>query len=172
MKLAKRREAAFLAKFLGLLALFFALLAPKPMNDAVVEPFTALVARAGGAAVRLFGEPAVMSGTAITSPRFSVNIRNGCNGIETILIFSAALLAFPAPWKAKLLGLLCGFALIQLVNLVRIVSLFFIGIHFPRLFEEWHLVVWQGIVVLFGVGLFLLWADRLVLAKRSPDAPP
>ena len=84
-----RKEVAFLLKFGGLLALFFLLAAPKPMNDLFVEPFTAVVAKAGGLAARLFGEKTVMVGTTISSPRFSVNIRNGCNGLETIFIFAA-----------------------------------------------------------------------------------
>ena len=42
----------------------------------------------------------------------------------------------------------------QLFNLVRIVSLFYIGIHFPKLFEDWHTVVWQVLVILFGFVLY------------------
>ena len=163
-----RKEVAFLLKFGGLLALFFLLAAPKPMNDLFVEPFTAVVAKAGGLAARLFGEKTVMVGTTISSPRFSVNIRNGCNGLETIFIFAAAVLAFPAPWKARLLGLAGGFVAIQLVNLVRIVSLFYIGIHFPKLFEESHTVLWQVGVILSGVIFWIIWADRFALPPR-PD---
>ena len=162
-----RKEIAFLLKFGGLLALFFLAVAPKPMNDLLVEPFTSLVAQAGGRAARLFGEPTVMHGTTIASPRFAVNIRNGCNGLETIFIFSAAVLAFPAPWKARLLGLAGGFVLIQLVNLVRIVSLFYIGIHWPKMFDDSHTVVWQIAVILSGVILWILWADRFALPPRS-----
>jgi exosortase H (IPTLxxWG-CTERM-specific) len=161
-----RKELAFLLKFLALLAVFFLAVAPKPMNDLLVEPFTAVVARAGGTAARLFGEPTVMHGTVISSPRFSVNIRNGCNGLETIFIFSAAVLAFPAPWKARLVGLIGGFLAIQLVNLVRIVSLFYIGIHFPKLFEGSHTVFWQVGVILSGVILWIVWADQLALPPR------
>ena len=135
----------------------------------MVEPFTGLVAKAGGAACRLFGEKTVMSGTVISSPRFAVNIRNGCNGLETIFIFAAAVLAFPAPWPRRIAGLVGGVVLIQLFNLVRIVSLFYIGIHFPKLFEDWHTVVWQVLVILFGFVLFLFWASRLALAPR-PEA--
>ena len=160
------REKAFLLKFLLLVVVFFLAVAPTPVNDAVVEPFTALVAKAGGMACRLFGEQTEMRGTAITSPRFAVNIRNGCNGLETIFIFAAAVLAFPAPWKRRLAGLAGGIVLIQLFNLVRIVSLFYIGIHFPKLFEDWHTVVWQVLVVLFGFLLFLLWAARFALPAR------
>ena len=165
-----RRDVAFLLRFLGLLALLFLAVAPRAVNDALVEPFTGLVARAGGAATRLFGEPTTMQGTVIASPRFAVNIRNGCNGLETMLIFAAGVLAFPAPWRARLAGLLLGFLLIQLVNLVRIVSLFYIGLKWPSLFQDWHTVVWQAIVVLFGVALWILWADRIALPRR-PERP-
>jgi exosortase H (IPTLxxWG-CTERM-specific) len=162
-----RKEVAFLLKFGILLVVFFLAVAPKPMNDLFVEPFTAVVAKVGGFAARLFGEPTVMHGTTIASPRFSVNIRNGCNGLETIFIFAAAVLAFPAPWKAKWIGLFAGFFLIQLVNIVRIVSLFYIGIHFPKLFEESHTVLWQIGVILSGVVLWIIWADRFALPPRS-----
>ena len=106
-------------------------------------------------------------------PRFAVNVRTGCNGLETIYIFFAGVLAFPASWGRKLLGLAGGFLAIQLLNTVRIVSLFYIGVHFPEHFEDSHIVVWQAIVILFGVALFLLWADRYARPNRpeAPEAP-
>jgi exosortase/archaeosortase family protein len=69
-------------------------------------------------------------------------------------------LAFPAPWRRRIAGLVLGFAAIQLVNLVRVVSLFWIGAHRPALFSSSHTVLWQSIVVLCGVLLFLAWATR------------
>jgi exosortase H (IPTLxxWG-CTERM-specific) len=156
----------FLVKFLALLTLFFLAVAPKPVNEKVVEPFTSVVAKVGGVAVRIFGEPTRMVGTTIASPRFSVNIRNGCNGLETIFIFAAAVLAFPASWRVRLWGLALGFLAIQAINVVRIVSLFYIGIHWPKLFEQSHQVVWQAIVILFGVLLWIVWADRFALPPR------
>jgi exosortase H (IPTLxxWG-CTERM-specific) len=164
-----RPEVAFLLKFALLLVVFFAATAPKPMNDAFVEPFTAGVAKVGGFAARLFGEKTTMIGTAIVSPRFAVNIRTGCNGLETIYIFAAGVLAFPASFRRKLWGLLLGALAIQLLNVVRIVSLFYIGVYFPEHFEDSHIVIWQAIVILFGVALFLLWADRY--ARPSRPAP-
>ena len=168
-----RPEAAFLLKFGLLLVLFFAATAPRPMNDAFVEPFTEGVANVGGFTARLFGEKTTMVGTAIVSPRFAVNVRTGCNGLETIYIFAAGVLAFPAPWGRKLWGLLLGILAIQLLNLVRIVSLFYIGVYFPQHFEDSHIVIWQAVVILFGVALFLLWADRYARPARpaAEEAP-
>lgn len=162
---ARRRSLGFLARFAVLLAVFYFLVAWGPVNDAVVVPFTAGIARVSGAVLNLFGAGVTVSGTEIRSDRFAVGIENGCNGVETALLFGSAVLAFPAPWKRKLLGLALGFAAIQLVNLVRVVSLFWIGANRPALFSASHTVVWQTVVVLCGVLLFLLWASR---EQRKP----
>ncbi len=168
-----RRELAFLILFVLILASSFALIAWNPVNDRVIEPFTGAIARAGGAALNLIGQQTTMSGTIIRSSRFAVNIRNGCNGVEAMLIYFAAVLAFPATWKSRLLGLAFGFVAIQLVNLVRVVALFLTGVYLPRLFESSHTVIWQTIVILAGVLLWILWANRFAgAAPRGPLDPP
>ncbi|HYN40843.1 MAG TPA: hypothetical protein VE129_03625, partial [Thermoanaerobaculia bacterium] len=63
-----RPEVAFLLKFALYLVIFFVATAPKPMNNAFVEPFTTAVAKVGGFTARLFGEDVKMIGTAIVSP--------------------------------------------------------------------------------------------------------
>jgi exosortase H (IPTLxxWG-CTERM-specific) len=102
-----------------------------------------------------------MNGTIISNSRFAVNIRNGCNGIEAMLIFLAAVLAFPAPWRSRLTGLALGILAIQLVNLVRVVALFLTGVYFPKLFDTSHTVIWQTVVILSGVLLWIYWANRI-----------
>ena len=87
-----RPQVRFLAVFLLLLAGGFTLLSLNQVNDRAVEPFTAAIARVSGAALDLLGEEVRMEGTVVRGPRFAVNIRNGCNGLETLLIFGAAVL--------------------------------------------------------------------------------
>jgi exosortase H (IPTLxxWG-CTERM-specific) len=162
-----RREITFLALFLVLLGGSFALLSVNWVNDRVVEPFTAGVARASGVGLNLVGQGVTLQGTVIHGPRFAVNIRNGCNGVEAMLIFIAAVLAFPASWRARLLGLGLGIVAIQVVNLVRVIALYLTGVYFPQLFDASHTVIWQSIVILFGVLLWILWANRWA----APEAP-
>lgn len=157
---ARRQEIVFLALFLGILAAGFTLLSLNPVNDRVVEPFTAGVAKASGLALDLIGQDVDMEGTIIKNRRFAVNIKNGCNGVETMIIFLAAVLAFPASWRARGIGLGLGFLAIQAVNLVRVVALFLTGAYFPSFFDSSHTVVWQTIVILFGVLLWIFWAGR------------
>jgi len=166
----RRRSLAFLAKFAALLVAFYFLIAWRPVNDAVVVPFTAGVAQVSSALLRLLGEGTTVSGTEIRSASFAVNIENGCNGVETALLFGAAVLAFPAPWRRRLVGLIAGFAAIQAINLVRVVSLFWIGAHRPALFSSSHTVLWQSIVVLCGVLLFLAWATREQRVRAAAPA--
>jgi exosortase H (IPTLxxWG-CTERM-specific) len=156
----------FLLLFAAFLVLFYVAVGIRPVNDHVVVPFTSLVARVSGKILRGIGEPVVVAGTTMSSGRFAVNIENGCNGLETALLLAAAVLAFPATWRQRGLGLLAGLAAIEVVNLLRVVTLFWIGVHRPALFGSAHTLVWQTLVVLFGVGFFVLWAGRV--SKRVP----
>jgi exosortase H (IPTLxxWG-CTERM-specific) len=166
-----RREIAFLVTFLALLVGSFTLISWTPVNDGVIEPLTAAIARASGATLDLLGQDVEMRGTVITNRRFAVNIRNGCNGVEAMLIFLSAVLAFPAPWRSRALGLLLGVAVIQAVNLVRVVALFLTGAYFPALFDTSHTVVWQTLVILSGVLLWIFWADRMTRPRSAAVAP-
>jgi len=165
---ARRRSFLFLLRFLVLLGVFAFLVAWKPVNDRVIVPFTAGVAHVSAAALNALGENVTVAGTQLRAAGFSVDIENGCNGVETALLFCSAVLAFPASWRARVAGLLLGFVAIQLLNLVRVVTLFWIGHHRPALFSAAHTVLWQSAVVIAGVLLFLLWTSR---QKDSASVP-
>jgi exosortase H (IPTLxxWG-CTERM-specific) len=167
-----RRELTFLILFVILLGGGFTLISLNWVNDHVIDPFTAGIARVSTGVLGLMGQHVSMSGTVIRSPRFAVNIRNGCNGVEAMLIFLAAVLAFPASWKSRLKGLGLGILAIQLVNLVRVVALFLTGVYFPKIFDTSHTVIWQTVVILFGVLLWIFWANRFAAPPpaREPAA--
>lgn len=161
-----RRELTFLVLFVVLLGGSFTLISLNWVNDNVIEPFTGGIAKVSGATLDLLGQDVRMEGTVIRGRRFAVNIRNGCNGVEAMLIFLAAVLAFPAPWRARLLGLALGVVAIQAVNLVRVVALYLTGAYFPSWFDASHTVVWQTVVILFSVLLWIVWANRLAAPRN------
>jgi exosortase H (IPTLxxWG-CTERM-specific) len=161
-----RRQIVFLVAFVVLLGGSFTLLSLNAVDRLFVVPFTGVVAKVSGVLLDLIGQDVTMHGTQIVSPRFAVDIKNGCNGLETVVVFGSAVLAFPAPWRKRLAGFVLGVVAIQLVNLVRVVALFLTGAYFPSFFDSSHTVVWQTVVVGFGVLLFLFWASRL-----QPRAP-
>jgi exosortase H (IPTLxxWG-CTERM-specific) len=164
----KRFLASPSGRFLGLYALVltlgFVVLALRPVNDRVVNPYTTFVAEEARAVLNLFGEHATVTHQVLASRRFSVAIYNGCNGLEAILIFVSGVLAFPARWRRKLVGIALGFLAIQVFNVVRVVSLFYIGAFKPRWFSLSHVFVWQSLVIVFAVVLWLVWVRRYALA--------
>ena len=91
-----RRPLLFVARFVVLLVVLYFVVAWNPVNDAVVVPLTAAIARVSGGILNALGERVTVAGTEIHSGAFAVQIENGCNGLEAALLFSAAVLAFPA----------------------------------------------------------------------------
>jgi exosortase H (IPTLxxWG-CTERM-specific) len=158
-------EFRFLFLFLLILGASFTVVALRQVDAAMVAPYTAFVARVSGFVLHVFGEDAAVNGCVVSSSRFAVTIHNGCNGLITSLIFISGVLAFPARWSAKLIGVAGGLAAIQLVNLVRIVTLFYIGVFLPQYFGEAHIFIWQTLVILFGISLWIVWAHRFALPR-------
>ena len=140
------RRIRFVVVFLLLLALFEIPLLVDSVDRNVVRPFTTGIAHVSGAVIASVSKGVQVNGTMIIGTCFSVDIRNGCNGLEASLFLLAAILAFPAATRIKVLGAVSGFALVQLANLVRIVSLYFIGCYRPQWFEAFHLAIWQSII--------------------------
>lgn len=167
---AYRQEIVFLALFIAVLGGGFTLISVNAVNDNVIEPITGAIASASRVALNVLGQGVVQTGTVLTSPRFAVNIRNGCNGIEALIIFVAAVLAFPATWRSRGIGLVLGTIAIQLINLVRVVALFLTGAYLPKLFESSHTVIWQTIVILCAVLLWIFWANRFAVppSRETP----
>ena len=154
----RRPEIRFLVLFLIILGVAFTTIALRPVNDAFVVPYTRWVARVSVQVLNVFGENVSRQGCTLSSPRFSVTIYNGCNGLIATLILLSGVLAFPARWTGKVIGVIGGILAVQIINLVRIVSLFYIGVFFPKLFNQAHIFGWQSIVILVSVVFWIVWA--------------
>ncbi len=166
-ELWQKPEARFLILFLTILGVSFTVVALRQVNDTFVTPYTAVIAQVSGFVLRIFGEKATVTGCVVSSPRFAVTIYNGCNGLITSLIFVTGVLAFPAKFSAKLIGVIGGLLTIQLINLVRIVSLFYIGVFLPQHFNDAHIFVWQSLVIIAGISLWIVWAHKFALPQES-----
>ena len=153
----------FAILFLLIMTALFAAELTAPAQRAFVEPWTDAVARVSAGAVTLFDPQVVAHGKVLESGRngFAVSIEAGCNGIEASLILIAAMLAFPAPWKHRLAGIAIGLVAVQALNVVRVVSLFYLGQWSPRAFEWAHLYVWQALIMLDALIVWLLWIRSL-----------
>jgi exosortase H (IPTLxxWG-CTERM-specific) len=164
----------FILLFLLYLAILFALELLRPVDAHVILPFTAAIAKISVGLVGLFDSHAVAFGKVLqsTSNGFAISIERGCNGVEAVIILVAAMLAFPAPWKHRLIGIGLGFLAIQALNLVRIISLFYLGQWNHVWFDWFHLYVWQALIVLDALIAFLIWLRYLPRPASPPATAP
>ncbi|MDD5722835.1 MAG: archaeosortase/exosortase family protein [Syntrophales bacterium] len=103
------------------------------------------------------GEKSFSNGNTIGSGSFTIRIAQGCEGIEGILLITAALCAFPLGIKQKMSGVLVGSLLIYIANLIRIVVLYYILKYRPGMFDLAHVYVGQTFIIFVGVLFFIAW---------------
>ena len=142
------------------------------MQAAVVLPWTEALVRISRWLVTLFDPQVVAFGKilASTTNGFAISIEAGCNGVEAAIILIAAILAFPAPWRHRAIGILAGLAAVQALNVVRVVSLFYIGQWNVRAFEWAHLYVWQALIMLDVLIVWLIWIRTVPRSREAPAA--
>jgi exosortase H (IPTLxxWG-CTERM-specific) len=155
----------FIVLFLALLAAFEFVLLIDVVDARVIVPFTRSIAIVSGRVIGTVERGVRMSGTTIRASCFAVDIRNGCNGVEATLFVLAAVLAFPATWWRRIAGVVIGALVIQIANLIRVVTLFLIGCHRPAWFEAFHLAVWQTAIFALAIGFFILWSRPAYAAR-------
>ena len=112
--------------------------------------------------VNLFGGEAEVDGAVILSPSSNpLEIIPECLGIISMAIFVSAVLAYPCRIKQKMVGMAIGILALYVLNLVRTVSLFYINSHFPDFLDTAHVLIWQSLMILAALALWLFWVEKL-----------
>ncbi|MDR3415762.1 MAG: exosortase family protein XrtM [Nevskia sp.] len=97
----------------------------------------------------------------LESARATLSIVRGCDGSGVIFLLIAAIVAYRSSWKRTLLGLLGAVMLISLLNLIRIVVLYFIQAYHAPWFESMHVYFIPTATILLGTLYFALWTARV-----------
>ena len=97
-----------------------------------------------------------------------MSIEAGCNGVEATIVLVAAVVAYPASWKARTVAILLGFIAIQSLNIVRIISLFYLGDWDLDIFSWVHLYLWPALIMLDVLVVFILYLRYL--ARTAGEA--
>ena len=162
----------FVLIFLAVLVALFTLELTHPVQNALVLPWTGYLARVSAVLLGLFDSTVMAYGKVLQNATTGqgVSIEAGCNGIEACLILFAAVLAYPASWLMRLVGVVLGFVAIQAVNILRLISLFYLVSYSRPLFEFAHLYLWQALIMLDVLVVWLLWVRQVarVEARRVP----
>jgi len=168
--LIKLRPLRFVVIFAGCLLAGFDVLFTPPVQELDVEFSRALVG-VSHKLILVFGGHATREGAILRSSNgFAVEMRDGCNAVNVTILLFSAILAFPAGWKIKAIGLMAGAAILQAVNIRRFIPLFYLGQYSLTWFEFAHAYLWESLIMLDTVVVFWYWVSRVLRPSGSAHA--
>lgn len=149
----------FLGLFLLLTVAFFSVLATPWAERLFVTPFTQGLVHACAFLTGLFDHRVEAAGAVLrfTDGRGAVQVLSGCNAVEVCALLTAAILAFPGKLRYGLIGAAAGVVALQVINLLRIISLLYLSRGSQPMFDFFHNYVWDAMIGLEGLLIFFFW---------------
>lgn len=120
-----------------------------------------------GFCLKLFGLTVRVSGRVVSLPNFSIEVIGECTGLYEMLIFLAAMIAYPANWKKKSIGAGLGIPFLYVINIIRMVFITIVGNWSPNTFDFMHMYFWQVAMILIIVSTWVLWIEKVVYYERK-----
>ncbi len=128
------RRVRFLVTFAvcggALLTLYSFPYAEDGLREVWFARYLSAYARLAGAFLHLFDPAVHVVGREIVG-RVSLAVAKNCDAMDVNILFVAAVVAFPARWSRRALGVAAGTALLTAVNVVRIASLYHVDVRWP-----------------------------------------
>jgi len=120
--------------------------------------------------LKLFGMNVWGSGRTVSMSNFSIEVVGECTGLYEMLIFLAAMIAYPASLKKKLIGAGLGIPFLYVINIIRMVFIMVMGNWSPETFDFLHMYFWQVAMILIIVSAWVLWIEKVVYYERKAVA--
>jgi len=143
--------------FIGIMAAFYAFWATPFFQEHILSRVAAANAVVGSFILNLFGMGTTTIAEQIVSPKFAVNVKAGCDGLEAIMLCVAGVLVYPSKWSEKFRGILLGVGFLLALNLFRIITLFLTGLYYRKAFDFMHLDFWQVLFIILAILTVLIW---------------
>ncbi|HIF92635.1 MAG: hypothetical protein ABGX04_00880 [Myxococcales bacterium] len=140
-------------------SLFSAALTAYPGPIETIDRWTAIVVHQF---ISLFTPLTTQRHALVTLDGFAVSIIIECVGLLEMVIYSACVLAFPAPIRAKAWGIPLGCFAIFSFNVLRIATLLVVGRHWKEYFDFFHIYFWQATLIVMIVSVLYGWIKLFV----------
>ena len=90
-----------------------------------------------------------------------VAVEGSCSGLKQFYQWTVLMILFPGPWKKKLWFIPSGILVIHIVNIIRIVILSIVVVHWPQNWDfihEWILRPFFYVVIFV---MWVLWVEKI-----------
>jgi exosortase/archaeosortase family protein len=154
-----RMMAGFALRFGLSAALLFWLSHWEPFVTWVREPYCKLLAASCWVVLQAVGIDATLAGATLSHGGTVFELVIDCDGIPLICLFLAAVYALPDArigWE-----LAVGVAVLVFMNWIRVFVLVLAAFFFFSAFDVLHYYVFQGLLILGTLGVYIVWANRV-----------
>lgn len=108
---------------------------------------------------------------------FRYVVDDGCTATLVAATYVAAVVAYPSDRRSRALGVALGVPVLLALNLIRLVSLGWVGLHARQSFDAIHFYWWQVFFVTGTGAVWFAWAwrtsgARTVLSRRRAVSLP
>lgn len=159
-----RPEIKFVLIFMVGVVVLFLLVNNPTVSKTGIKSITEAETWVASKILTLIGYPNNRSGTYLASSSghfFRMEVRNNCNGVYESIVFLMAFIAIQIPWRRKIGWMSLGFVLFHMINELRLVSLFIVGIEYPDKFVFFHETFWNYALVLLTLAIFIFCAHKV-----------
>jgi exosortase/archaeosortase family protein len=126
----------------------------------LIEKFCDGLALISGHLVQLFDSNIALEFPNVLrhkNTNFAIAVSKECSGLSAVWLLSAAILVFATSRQNKLIGIFLGFLILQLVNVIRLISLVYAGGFLPDWFDMIHLQFFPILLHFIALLLFGSW---------------
>ena len=154
---AKRPLLFYGLRFAGVTAALYAI-SLMPAYQRGLTQATFANARIAHALIEGLGGSSILAGATLRCGGDAIiTVQPFCTGFEYSWFLVAAIAAFPASLARKVPGIILGVASLLALNVVRIASLYWTGVHSPRYFASVHGQLWALILNIASVCVMVAW---------------
>ena len=145
---------------------FYSLYGLPAVQQYVVIPATNIQVHLSSWILNIFGQDTQIDQGVIYASEVALNVKAGCDGIEPTAFFIIGVLLVPLSWRSKLVGLGVGIIVLQLLNLLRIVGLFFAKAYWPSSFDVLHLHGGFTLFFVLTIIIWMIWANWAIQTSK------
>ena len=136
------------------------------VDRGLLEPVRLAIAQAAGTVLALVSDDVRVLDQRVFLGSSAVEIANSCTGIDVGIFLASAMLVFPAPWRSRAQGVLAAFAIVGVVNFLRVLTLCWLNASSQAAFELVHVYIWPAFITIVCLATLLLWI-QLVPARNA-----
>ena len=148
-------------------AIFLILIQLPVIRHYLLTPLAFALAWLLNGILTVLGEPVHQLGTLIIGPAINMEITPACTGLYQISFLWIAILSWPAPGSKRLSGFVHGALFLLILNIFRIISIYYGALLFPSWIPFFHDIFWEGVMILMVPFVFLMWMKHLPLPVSS-----